>query len=94
MSAVAVTGLITYWIYLDSLATLWTTGYGRALAAKMLLFGVTGAIGAYNWKRLRAGRSRINGQVAQDRAHRIDHRGRRTRGDRSAGGVAHHEYVN
>ena len=48
-----VAGLVLAVSYLDSVAELWNTGYGRALLVKILLLGGTAAIGAYNWRLVR-----------------------------------------
>ena len=51
--ALALTGLITAFLYLDTWAALVQTGYGRMLVGKIVIVGVVGAIGAYNWRRVR-----------------------------------------
>ncbi|MDE2907048.1 MAG: CopD family protein [Acidobacteriota bacterium] len=47
---IAVSGAITAVFYVTAFADLWTTGYGRVLLLKVVLFLATGAIGAYNWR--------------------------------------------
>jgi putative copper export protein len=50
---VLVTGIVTAWLRLDGLPSLWTSAYGRVLLVKVaLLLGVAGT-GAYNWLRLK-----------------------------------------
>ena len=48
-----VAGVVLALGYLDPLSTLWSTGYGRMLVAKIVLLGGTAAIGAYNWRLVR-----------------------------------------
>ena len=48
---VVVFGLITAWRHLDPLSSLWTTPYGWALIAKLVVVAVVFALGAWNWKR-------------------------------------------
>ena len=52
VGAIGVSGLVTVWFYLGAVSELWTTGYGRVLLLKVVLFLATGAVGAYNWRRL------------------------------------------
>lgn len=48
---VVVAGGILGLRYLDwSVSALWTSGYGRALAGKVILLAVIAAIGAWNWR--------------------------------------------
>ena len=47
------TGAVTAFLYIDEVQQLWQTVYGRALMAKIVLFGVAVLLGAYNWKRVR-----------------------------------------
>ena len=47
------TGVVSAILYVDEVRQLWETTYGRALLAKTGLFGVTAALGAYNWRRVR-----------------------------------------
>ena len=44
-------GLITAWRHLNPLSSLWTTPYGWALIAKLVVVAVVFALGAWNWKR-------------------------------------------
>lgn len=53
VSVVLVTGGATAWLYVDSLSQLRTTSWGLTLLAKIALVGATGAVGAYNWRRVR-----------------------------------------
>ncbi len=48
-----VTGIATATLYLEHWSQLWRTPYGRMLVGKVVLMLATGAVGAYNWKRLR-----------------------------------------
>jgi putative copper export protein len=50
---IVLTGLITAWLHLNPLSSLWTTPYGYALLAKLALVSVVFALGAWNWKRQR-----------------------------------------
>ena len=52
VGAIVVSGVVTAWFYFGALGELWTTGYGRVLLLKVVLFLATGAVGAYNWRRL------------------------------------------
>ena len=52
VGAIGVSGVVTAWFYLGAVAELWTTGYGRVLLFKVVLFLVAGLVGAYNWRRL------------------------------------------
>ena len=47
------TGLFSAWLHLGSLDALWSSGYGRTLGLKLLLFVPLFATGAYNWLRVR-----------------------------------------
>lgn len=44
-------GLITAWRHLNPLSSLWTTPYGWALIAKLVVVAVVFALGAWNWRR-------------------------------------------
>jgi putative copper export protein len=44
-------GVITAWRHLNPLSSLWTTPYGWALIAKLVVVAVVFALGAWNWKR-------------------------------------------
>ncbi len=48
-----VTGVITAWRHLKYWAALWTTSYGYAFDAKMLVVLLVAGLGAWNWKRMR-----------------------------------------
>ncbi len=52
VATIATSGVATGVLYVGSVADLWSTGYGRALLLKVVLFLATGAVGAYNWRRL------------------------------------------
>ena len=47
----AVFGVITAWLHLKRLDALWTTPYGYALIAKLLVVAGVVALGAWNWRR-------------------------------------------
>ena len=46
-------GVITAWKHLTPLSSLWTTPYGWALIAKLVVVAVVFALGAWNWRRQR-----------------------------------------
>ena len=46
-------GVITAWRHLDPFSSLWTTPYGWALLAKLVVVAVVFALGAWNWRRQR-----------------------------------------
>jgi uncharacterized membrane protein len=50
---VAVFGVTTAWRHLHRLSALWTTPYGYALIAKLVVVGVVISLGAWNWRRQR-----------------------------------------
>jgi copper transport protein len=50
---IVLTGLITAWLHLNPLSSLWTTPYGYALLVKLALVSLVFAFGAWNWKRQR-----------------------------------------
>ena len=50
---VALFGVITAWTHLKQLSALWTTPYGYALIAKLLVVAVVVSLGAFNWRRQR-----------------------------------------
>lgn len=52
VSTIALSGVVASVSYLGSVGDLWATAYGRALLLKVGLFLATGAVGAYNWRRL------------------------------------------
>ncbi len=47
-----VTGVTTAWTHLKHVAALWTTPYGYALDAKLLVVAVVALLGAWNWRRV------------------------------------------
>ena len=53
VAAVLVTGGATAFLYLDHWGQLWQTRYGLTLVGKVVLMLATGAVGAYNWTRIR-----------------------------------------
>lgn len=52
VAAVALSGIVTAVMYVDSWGDLRTTAWGRHLVLKTALFAAVGAVGAYNWRRL------------------------------------------
>ena len=50
---VALFGVITAWKHLTPLSSLWTTPYGYALIAKLLVVAIVVSLGAFNWRRQR-----------------------------------------
>lgn len=46
-------GIVTAWRHLGSVAALWSSDYGRALILKLIVVGVVFALGAFNWRRQR-----------------------------------------
>ena len=48
---VVIFGVITAWKHLNPLSSLWTTPYGWALIAKLVVVAVVFALGAWNWQR-------------------------------------------
>ena len=49
---IALSGVVTAVFYVGAVTDLWSTAYGRTLLLKVGLFAATGAVGAYNWRRL------------------------------------------
>ncbi len=52
VATIVLSGVVTGVFHLGSVDDLWTAPYGRALLLKVVLFLTTGAVGAYNWRRL------------------------------------------
>ena len=50
VGAIALSGLVTAFLYVGSIANLRATGYGRVLLLKVVLFLATGCVGACNWR--------------------------------------------
>ncbi len=46
-------GVVTAWLHLPTLASLWETPYGRTLIIKLLFVATVFALGAFNWRRQR-----------------------------------------
>ena len=46
-------GVITAWLHLPTVASLWETPYGRTLIIKLLFVATVFALGAFNWRRQR-----------------------------------------
>ena len=51
-SVAVLTGLLSAWLRLPGLSSLWGTMYGQALVLKVALVIVVVAVGAYNWRRM------------------------------------------
>ena len=49
---VVASGILASWIHLEHFSSLWTTSYGKALLAKLLLVACILTIGAYNFRRV------------------------------------------
>lgn len=47
-----ISGVLSAVLYLDSIDVMWSTNYGLMLLGKVSVFVATGAVGAYNWRRL------------------------------------------
>ena len=52
VATAGLSGAVTAVFYVGSVTDLWATAYGRTLLLKVGLFAATGAVGAYNWRRL------------------------------------------
>ena len=52
VGAIVLSGALMSYLYLRAPVDLWTTGYGRVLLLKVVLFLGTGAVGARNWRLL------------------------------------------
>jgi copper transport protein len=50
-ATLAITGTIAAWNHLDTVSSLWRSGYGRTLLIKVTLVGLVLLAGAYNWQR-------------------------------------------
>jgi putative copper export protein len=50
---VAITGIMTAWLNLKRLSSLWTTSYGIALDTKLVFVLIVVVAGAWNWRRVR-----------------------------------------
>ena len=64
VATVMVTGVATATLYLDHWGQLWHTEYGLTLVGKVVLMLATGAVGAYNWRRLRPRLGATSGRAA------------------------------
>ncbi|MBK8250000.1 MAG: CopD family protein [Gemmatimonadetes bacterium] len=49
---IVVSGVFGSWLHVTPLSALWQSPYGLMLVRKLVVFGVIGALGALNWKRL------------------------------------------
>jgi putative copper export protein len=47
-----ITGVVSAWIHLGSIANLWQSPYGRILLLKVGVFSMVALTGAYNWRRV------------------------------------------
>ena len=52
LALLGLTGVVTAWLHLKYVAALWTTPYGYALDAKLVVILIVVAFGAWNWRRL------------------------------------------
>ena len=52
VAVLLVTGGVTTWLSVDAIGQLWTTSWGGTLLLKVCAVAATGAVGAYNWRRL------------------------------------------
>jgi putative copper export protein len=52
-TSAVVAGSLATWVYVGTLANLWTTTYGRMLVLKVVLVGMVSMCGYVNWRRLR-----------------------------------------
>jgi putative copper resistance protein D len=50
-AVVAATGVLSAYVHLDAVSSLWRTTYGQALVLKLTLVVLVLAAGAYNWRR-------------------------------------------
>jgi len=50
---VGLTGLVSAWLHLETIDSLWSTGYGRTLMVKLAVVGVLFGLGARNFLRVR-----------------------------------------
>ncbi len=50
-ATLAITGTIAAWNHLDTVSSLWRSGYGQTLLVKLTLVGLVLLAGAYNWQR-------------------------------------------
>ena len=46
-------GVLTAWLHLPTVASLWETPYGRTLIIKLVFVATVFALGAFNWRRQR-----------------------------------------
>lgn len=67
-----ITGGLTAWFYIDALGQLVATPYGRVLLLKVGLVLATGAIGAYNWRRMTPRLGGAEGTAALVRSGRLE----------------------
>ncbi|GMV05247.1 MAG: hypothetical protein AMXMBFR53_15260 [Gemmatimonadota bacterium] len=66
------TGLLASWAHLPSVASLWTSSYGRLLMVKLALVAVVLALGAVNFRRLTPRLGEEAGRSAMRRAATIE----------------------
>lgn len=65
-------GVITAWRHLYALSDLWTTSYGNALIAKLVVVGIVAGLGAWNWRRLRPQLGTEDAAIAIGRSARFE----------------------
>lgn len=53
VATLAITGIVAAWTQLPSVPSLWQSHYGLALIRKLVVLGLTGIVGAYNWRVIR-----------------------------------------
>jgi putative copper export protein len=68
----ALSGVVTTSLYLDALADLWTTGYGRTLLLKITMFLAVGLVGFLNWQYVRPRLAREDGPALLQRSATIE----------------------
>ena len=71
-AVLAVFGVITAWRHLKRLDALWTTPYGYALIAKLLVVAAVVALGAWNWRRQKPRLGSETGAVALRRSATVE----------------------
>ncbi len=72
VATIALSGVVTGAFYLASVDDLRATPYGRALLLKVVLFLATGAVGAYNWRRLTPRLGELSGPARLLRSARLE----------------------
>lgn len=72
VATIAVSGVVTAFVYLESVSELWTGVYGRTLVLKLMLFASVGALGAYNRRRVLPGLDRPSQVRILNRTARVE----------------------